>query len=177
MDQIDLRQELERLHPASFGWALWCCDHRKDEAEEVLQTAYLKVLEGKARFHGRSSLRTWFFSVVRRVAWEQRRLRWLRELLTGRWLGRQPAPVEAGPDQALSSSEESHALRAALMRLPTRQREVLHLVFYQELTIEEAAKVLAISLGTARTHFERGKATLRKLLKEKTLEQPQSHAL
>ena len=51
-----------------------------------------------------------------------------------------------------------------MAKLPARQREVLHLVFYQDLTIEEAAKVLNISLGTARTHFERGKSRLRGLL-------------
>ncbi|HEV8492140.1 MAG TPA: RNA polymerase sigma factor [Candidatus Angelobacter sp.] len=171
MDQTDLqdellRDELERLHSASFGWALWCCDHRREDAEEVLQTAYLKVLEGTARFNGRSSLRTWFFAVVRRTAWEQRRRRWVRELLLARWW-RQPALAPCGePDEALRSSEESHALRHALAALPTRQREVLHLVFYQELTIEEAAKVLSISLGAARTHFERGKARLRTLLEQ-----------
>ena len=166
MDQTDFRDELERLHPASFGWALWCCGHRREDAEEVLQTAYLKVLEGTARFDGRSSLRTWFFAVVRRTAWEQRRRRWVRELLLARW-SRQPTLVAGNdPDEALCSSEESHALRLALVALPTRQREVLHLVFYQELTIEEAAKVLSISLGTARTHFERGKARLRVLLEQ-----------
>jgi RNA polymerase sigma-70 factor, ECF subfamily len=166
MDVANLREELDRLHAASFSWALWCCDHRREEAEDVLQTAYLKVLEGAARFNGRSSLRTWFFAVVRRTAWEQRRRRWVRELLLARWL-RQPALAGASqPDEVLRSSEESHALRQALAALPTRQREVLHLVFYQELTIEEAAKVLSISLGTARTHFERGKAGLRTLLEQ-----------
>jgi RNA polymerase sigma-70 factor (ECF subfamily) len=166
MDLTDFRDELELLHPASFGWALWCCDHRREEAEDVLQTAYLKVLEGTARFDGRSSLRTWFFAVVRRTAWEQKRRRWVRELLLGHWLAQQPALlVEHAQLAGLTGSEESHALRLALAMLSVRQREVLHLVFYQELTVEEAAKVLGTSLGTARTHFERGKARLRELLK------------
>ncbi|MGA9353126.1 MAG: RNA polymerase sigma factor [Terriglobales bacterium] len=165
MKQTDLQGELERMHAASFGWALWCCDHRRDEAEEVLQVAYLKVLEGAARFDGKSSLRTWFFSVVLRTAWERRRRRWVREQLMGRWFIRKPEPVVApDPERAASGSESSRALLKALASLPGRQREVLHLVFYQDLTIEEAACVLKISLGTARTHFERGKAQLRKRL-------------
>lgn len=165
MDKTDLQGELERLHPASFGWALWCCDHRRDDAEEVLQASYLKVLEGVARFDGRASLRTWFFSVVRRTAWEHRRRQWTRELLLGRWLRQQPASVpHPAPDEVLSSSEENRALLRVLVKLPARQREVLHLVFYQDLTIQEAAKVLNISLGTARTHFERGKTRLGSLL-------------
>jgi RNA polymerase sigma-70 factor (ECF subfamily) len=48
--------------------------------------------------------------------------------------------------------------------LSARQRQVLHLVFYQDLTVEEASRVLKISLGTARTHFERGKTQLRQRL-------------
>src|SRR5450432_3457115 len=173
MKQTDYQGELERLHPSSFGWALWCCDHRREEAEEVLQTAYLKVMEGTARFEGSSSLRTWFFGVIRRTAWERRRRRWMRDQLLGRWFTRQPASAPVPDPEALASgSQSSRALRHALAGLPARQREVLHLVFYQELTVEEASRVLKISLGTARTHFARGKAQLRQRLTE----QEEKHA-
>jgi len=154
--------ELERIHLASFGWALWCCDHRREEAEEVLQSAYLKVLEGSARFGGESTLKTWFFAVIRRTAAEQRRRRWMRERLLERWFTEAPErAAEPDPERAAAASQASRALLEALGYLSARQREVLHLVFYQEMTIEEAARVLGISLGTARTHFERGKRQLR----------------
>lgn len=165
MNSTDLLGELERLHRASFGWALWCCDHRREEAEEVLQTAYLKVLEGRAGFGGDSTLRTWFFAVILRTAREQRRRRWLRRQILDRWLTLRPdARPTPDPEAITSGSESSQTLRKALAALPARQREVLHLVFYQDLTVEEASRILGVSLGTARTHFARGKAQLRRIL-------------
>jgi RNA polymerase sigma-70 factor (ECF subfamily) len=70
------------------------------------------------------------------------------------------------PDEVTERAERARALRAALAELPERQRAVLHLVFYQDLTIREAAHVLEVSLGTARVHYERGKKRLRDLLAE-----------
>ena len=165
MKQTDLQDELERMHTASFGWALLCCNHRREEAEEVLQTTYLKVLEGKATFGGESSLRTWLFGVIRRTASEQRRQRWLRLQIFDRWQTALPVSMHApDPEHMASASEHSRTLLKALAVLSARQRQVLHLVFYQDLTIEEAAQILKLNLGTARTHFERGKRQLRKML-------------
>jgi RNA polymerase sigma-70 factor (ECF subfamily) len=43
----------------------------------------------------------------------------------------------------------------------------LHLVFYQDLTVEEASRVLNVSVGTASTHFARGKERLRSILAQR----------
>lgn len=157
----DLEASLAALHEAGFAWARSCCQGDPDLAADVLQTTYVKVLAGNARFAGRSSFRTWLFGVIRLTSLELQR-RGGRELPFDGDLD-----AESGEESAeleLIRAEEHEALRVALGRLPDRQREVLHLVFQQEMTIAEAAGVMGVSLGSARVHYERAKKRLRALL-------------
>lgn len=167
LTRSELEAQLARLHEDSFGWALSCCGWNDADAEDVLQTTYLKVVSGRARFGGRSAFRTWLFGVIRQTAREHAR-RARSHVERAERLGREPVEASvARPDELGERAERARVLREALLELPERQREVLHLVFYQDLTIREAAEVLEVSLGTARVHYERGKKRLRALLAER----------
>jgi RNA polymerase sigma-70 factor (ECF subfamily) len=157
---MEIEREIEELHAASFGWALSCCGRNHQAAEEVLQDVYVKIFEGKARFDGRSTLKTWLFSVIRRTAASQARQRILHDLLTAKWARRELDAVSPMPDAAAQHSETSVALIEALRKLARRQREVLELVFYHDMTVEEAAAAMHVSLGSARVHYDRGKKQL-----------------
>lgn len=159
MEISELKAELEKLHQASFGWALNCCRHNGVEAEEVLQTVYLKILQGKAVFRGESKLRTWLFAVIRKTAVSERRKHVLRTLIAR--TGDQPG---SQPEIEFERSEMQQRFQQALAELPARQRETLHLVFYQDLSVSEAAEVMNISIGSARRHYERGKKRVREAL-------------
>jgi RNA polymerase sigma factor (sigma-70 family) len=163
--QSELRRELLVHHRAAYAWANNCCRRDRSEAEEVLQVTYLKVLEGRARFDGRASFRTWLFGVIHRTAADHRRRRALRDLVSLRWGAEESnrAPVP-GAEADFESAQQRTLLERALVALPRRQREVLLLVFYHELTVEDAAGVMAIGVGSARQHYARGKDRLRKLL-------------
>lgn len=50
LDETALRSQLEAQHAESYGWALFCCRHCRDDAENVLQIVYLKVLGRRAVF-------------------------------------------------------------------------------------------------------------------------------
>ena len=167
MNNAELHHQLEACHAQGHQWALHCCERDRVEADDVLQTAYLKVLDGRARFDGRSSFVTWLFAVIWRTAADERRRRAVR-------LARH-APVhdeallasdEPGAAEATERAERRVAIERAMARLPRRQREVLLLVFYHERTVEEAADVIGIGIGSARTHYARGKQRLRELLQD-----------
>ncbi|HEU0037195.1 MAG TPA: sigma-70 family RNA polymerase sigma factor [Kofleriaceae bacterium] len=157
---VDLRGELAALHDAAFAWAMCCCRFVRADAEDALHVAYVKVLDGRATFSGRSAFRTWLFGVIRRTAGEVRRRELARRLLGGR---RDDAAVPR-PDELVDAERERARVRSVLCALSTRQREVLELVIHQALTLDEAAAVLGLSPGTARKHYERGKRALRRAL-------------
>jgi RNA polymerase sigma-70 factor (ECF subfamily) len=166
MDCDQILPQLEVLHPDAFGWAVSCCGGDLHRGEDVLQAAYTKALQGKVRFEGRSALKTWWFGVIRFTALEEHRRagRWLAFL--DRW---KQEPVEEGGEESSADGADAEllALNAALARLSERQREVLHLAFYQGLSLSEAAGVMGVSIGSARQHYERGKRRLRELLPKK----------
>jgi len=162
LSEADLRDRLAALHPDCYGWALACCGRDRSDAEDVLQRAYVKILDGRARFRGSSSLRTFVFGVIRMTAREdQRRVRLFANSTSP---GSDRADQRPLPDAAAFEGERREQLLHALTLLSARQREVLELVFYHEMTIAEAAVVMNVRMGSARTHYERGKARLRALL-------------
>ena len=148
MEPAELEEQLKTLHAESFSWALTCCAGNAADAEDVLQTVYLHILQRKARFGGQSEFKTWLFSVIRNRAAKEMRRQMIRRLF-------------------LLRPERVNAFELALNALPARQREVLHLVFYEDLTIDAAARVMGVSPGAARQHYERAKKKLRRDFQEK----------
>jgi RNA polymerase sigma factor (sigma-70 family) len=158
LDNAGLHNALEAHHVESYGWALSCCRRRSEEAENVLQLVYVKVLSGKAVFDGKSSFKTWLFAVIRKTAAHEYRMELLRRLR----LSQIPKTLDGKPPSRQHGVEIR--LKEALGKLPARQREVLQLVFYHDLSIVEAAKVMGVGIGSARTHYERGKKQMRRRL-------------
>lgn len=159
----DLRPELEALHRGSFVWALHCCHGNAARAEDALQETYLKIFSGRARFGGKSSFKTWLLALIRLTAADEWRRDERHAAKLAAWEAETPEPVIT-PDDALAAGQAQAGVRGALAGLPSRQREVITLVFYHDLTLDEAAAVMGISPGTVRTHYDRAKSQLRAAL-------------
>jgi len=165
MNQTDLEKEIEALHEKSFHWALSCCHWNYQEAEDVIQICYVKVLDGRARFNEQSSFKTWFFAVIHNTAKEHYRKHRLKNsgLLKLMQFGAE-TEVRDSQEALLERAEQKSLIKTLLSQIPKRQRQTLELVFYQDMTIEDAALILGIGLGSARTHYDRGKKKLLELM-------------
>src|SRR2546422_6494572 len=133
MSPADLTAKLEELHAAAFGWALSCCGWDRSAAEDVLQATYLKLLDGRARFDGCSTFRTFVFGVIARTAREARRRAALRRWLPLAALGLGPEAVDRRPDPAaaLVRADETARLADGLGGVSEGQRPGPHLRVYE----------------------------------------------
>ena len=165
-------------------------------AEDAVQDAWLGVVRGLPRFEGRSSLRTWVFTILI----NQARTRGVREarMIPLSDLGRAddtgptvdpdrfqgpgdphpggwkpsarpvgwPVTWEGQPEGRVLAGEALRLLESALTLLPPRQRTVVTLRDMQGLTPEEACEVLGITEQNQRVLLHRGRAALRKTLED-----------
>ena len=163
----ELIDQVAALHEDAFTWAVACSGGEVDAGADTLQESYVKLATGRATFAGKSSLKTWWLAVIRLTALEQRRgqQRWQRRAEALRdWL----AALSEGPPKPTAADfaapPDADQLATALARLPARQAEVLHLVFQQALSVNDAAAIMGVSVGSARQHYHRAKERLRHLL-------------
>ncbi len=145
---------------------VWRMTGDRHAAEDICQEVFIKVLKGLGRFRTDSSLKTWVFRIAHNAALDHRRSSKPTEPLADR-----DEPV-AGPEhQPLTRMENAQLRRAierALEALPALPREVLHLFYWDELSVAEIGTVLGIPEGTVKTHLFRGRKALREqVLKSK----------
>jgi RNA polymerase sigma-70 factor, ECF subfamily len=133
----------------------------EDAAEDVVQESFMAALDGLDGFDTKRAFGPWFYRIVanrcsnaRRTS-ERRRTGALTPTLESR---------EAGPERALERAELGMRLRAALERLPSRQREVLLLYEVEGFTGGEIAELLGVTQGTVRWHLHQARASMRAAL-------------
>ena len=153
------RSALEAIHSQVYGWALSRCDFDRATAEDLMQQAYVELLRGKARFDNKSSLKTFVFGVVQNLARSRYRRLATRLRLVRQYLPEEEVAVDQEP---ATDAGVWRAVRA----LPARQRDIIELVFCRELTVNEASRIMGVTEGTGRVHYDRAKKALRARLLE-----------
>jgi RNA polymerase sigma-70 factor, ECF subfamily len=120
-------------------------------AEDLLSDVFLDVWRQADRFAGRSSVSTWLMSIARFKALSARRRRADAEL--DEKIEATVADTANDPEVALQEKNRSELLRSALTRLSLEHREIIDLVYYHEMSVDECAQILGIPAATVKTRM------------------------
>ena len=148
------------------------------DAADTTQDVFLKVFRGMKDFHGQSSLKTWIYRIALHEAANRRRW-WFRH--KARETSIEPAETECAspgetaieialtdhadsPFDCVAHHEVQHRVEQELRQVPEPYRTTLILRDLEEMSYEEIADVLEISLGTVKSRLTRGREALRQRL-------------
>jgi RNA polymerase sigma factor (sigma-70 family) len=131
----------------------------RQAADDLLAEVWMRAFAGRMGYDpGRDDARPWLYGIARNVL----RAHWQASIRQsyGPTAGRPEDPWDDVIDR-LDSAAGARVLRPALRALPPAEREILLLVAWEQLTPAEAAAVVGVPQGTARSRLHRARAALR----------------
>lgn len=137
------------------------------DADDAVETAMLKLINRIDLLRGcnRASLRSYLVSCAKNAAID--RMRRDARLQGFGDVSEVPDAADAETAEAgLLRADEAEAMAEALLRLPDRERELLRMKYYEELSDREIARLLGINSGSVRTYLTRARRKLGDILKE-----------
>jgi len=144
------------------------------DAADTTQEVFLKVFRGMKHFHGESSLKTWIYRIALHEAANRRRW-WFRHKAQEtpidpaageREFSREDPLVDRreSPFEQFAHTEVRTVVEEALTHVAEPYRTAIILRDLEEMSYEEIAEVLQISLGTVKSRITRGRDALRRKL-------------
>ena len=142
---------------------------RDDEAQDLLQDIWLRVIRGIGRVREGARFRGWLFGIARRAVMDRYRQQY----------GKPPTEeVDAERIAAESDAPDGEAaleaLERALETLPLVEREVLTLFYLQDLSLVEIADVLTLPVGTVKSRLFRARQLMRQMMRATMEKEAQS---
>lgn len=161
-------EQLVKQHTGKIVGLAWRMVGNREEAEDIVQEAFLRLHRSLAEFRGESRIGTWLYRTTTRLAIDHlRRERLKRKLFFFRQDNDAPDPVEAAsdgrndPGRDFQSQEMLLVLRKSLGKLSARQQAIFTLRHYEGLSLKEIADHLGIESGTVKAHLHRAVTQLR----------------
>jgi RNA polymerase sigma-70 factor (ECF subfamily) len=136
----------------------------RDAAEEIVQDTFVRAFSSLESFRGESSLRTWLFTIARRLVVDRRRsLRRRREVGN---LDDVDAATEYTALDSMIASEAQRKVWGAVGKLSPTQREVFLLRVNEGMSYKEIAEVAGTTEGAARVHYHNALRTVKENLND-----------
>ena len=155
----DLRVLLER-HREGLTLFLYGYVHSMEDAEELMLDAFAAAAAGTTRFSGKSSFKTWLFAIGRNLAMNHLR----RRKVTFTPLEESLAGDGGAADLEILQKERNRQLYEGLEQLPPDYRQVLYLLYFEDMSHEDAGKVMKKNRKQVYNLAARGKKALKDIL-------------
>ncbi len=150
-------------HAAAVGRFLVSCGERR-EVEELVQDTFVRAFGAMESFRADSSLRTWLFTIARRLLLDRRRAdRRRRDRVQ---IAEGDAVTEVDALDGVVADETEARLRQAVERLSPKQKEVFTLRVTEGLTYKDIADVVGSTEGAARVHYHNAVRSIKEFLDE-----------
>lgn len=140
------------------------------DAEDVVQEVFYQYVKKAVSFESPEHEKAWLLKVtmnacrkVWRSAWKRHQCDWQQEDADG---SRQIEAAAPGPEESAFQKEERRRLMGMVLALPAKYRDVIHLFYYEELSVKEIALITGRAESTVTSQLTRGREMLRKSLKE-----------
>ncbi len=154
----DLAKLFDEAAPSLFEVALHLTTNAQ-QAEDLVQDTFLAIMHALKRWNPRRSASPWLMGILRREARHRARRERRRPQPE-----RLPERAVTRPDENAENNERNSTLRSAIAGLPNAYREVIEIVFEENVAPAEIARRLEMTPGAVRTRLHRGLALLRKAL-------------
>lgn len=143
------------------------------DAEDVVQDVFYQYIRRGEPFESAEHEKAWLLKVAMNGCRKVWRSAWRRHRSGGEWQDEAEKMVSADTENANPEPEEysleqerRRQLLEAVMKLPVKYREVIHLYYYQELSVKAIAEITGRGESTVTSQLTRGRNMLRKSLKE-----------
>ena len=120
-------------------------------AEELTNEVYLQVWRKADSFRGASTVSTWMFTIARNLAVSY--LRKTNTVALDDEFAEQLEDETDSPETATTKHDKAATMRACMEKLSLAHREIIDLVYYQEMTIGEVSEILEIPANTVKTRM------------------------
>lgn len=124
-----------------------------DDADDVLQNTFIKVYKSIGQFEKKSSLYTWLYRIATNetLTFLDKNKKWKTDSVDD---GEEhPAITNLRSDEYFDGDELSLNLEAAILTLPTKQRQVFKLRYYEEMSYQDMSEVLETSEGALKASY------------------------
>jgi RNA polymerase sigma-70 factor (ECF subfamily) len=171
-DERALASLIERYEHAVYGTALKMIGDAT-EAEDIAQQVFVRMYRAAKNYQPTASFKTWLFTILRNLVFNEsrRRNRHTHQSLTHYNPEEEtetPLPIAdtsvKDPGQKMLEAELMHVVDEAILALPEQQRLAIVLRRYDELSYEEIAAILNLSLPATKSVIFRARETLREAL-------------